>query len=73
MPCRATDSAAHSRQGWAWSLTTDPFPAGSIYIPAFAPANYTFYMDSDDGSLLTIDGNVVISDPGAVLRQQLVT
>ena len=46
--------------------------AGSIYIPAFAPANYTFYMDSDDGSLLMIDGTVVISDPGAVLGKQLV-
>ena len=51
----------------------DLLNAGSIYIPAFAPANYTFYLDSDDGSLLMIDGNVIISDPGAVILKQLVT
>ena len=43
------------------------FIAGSINLPGVAPANFTFTMDSDDDSLLMIDGNVVISNPGAVL------
>ncbi len=47
-------------------LTVDLIIAGSIYIPAFAPANITFYLDSDDSSLLMIDGNLVISDLGAI-------
>ena len=41
--------------------------SGSLNIPGVAPANFTFYMDSDDGSLLMIDGNPVISDKGAAL------
>jgi len=40
--------------------------AGSLNIPSVEPANFTFAMDSDDGSLLMIDGHLVISDPGAV-------
>ncbi len=39
--------------------------AGSINIPGNKSANYTFTMDSDDGSLLYIDGEQIISDPGA--------
>jgi len=45
--------------------------AGSLNIPSVEPANFTFLMDSDDGSLLMIDGDLVISDPGAVLSKQL--
>ena len=47
------------------SLTVGLLDAGSLNIPSIAPANFTFAMDSDDGSLLMIDGNLVISDPGA--------
>ena len=39
--------------------------AGSINIPYNKQQNITFFMDSDDGALLSIDGNVIISKPGA--------
>ena len=44
--------------------------AGYFNMPGYKPTNITFLMDSDDGSLLSIDGSVVISNPGAVLRMQ---
>ena len=46
------------------SLSDDLHNAGSINIQGVAPANFTFVMDSDDGSLLSIDGNFIASNPG---------
>ncbi len=40
-------------------------------MPGCKPTNITFLLDSDDASLLMLDGDVVISDPGALLRVQL--
>ena len=42
------------------SLSVGLLDAGSITITGVAPANYASYIDSDDGSLLLLDGNVVI-------------
>ncbi len=53
-------------------LTSDMLDAGSLNIPGVAPANFTFLLDSDDGSLLMLDGNVVISDPGAEFQNEVV-
>jgi len=39
-------------------------------MPGYKPTNITFLLDSDDASLLMLDGDVVISDPGALLRMQ---
>ena len=36
-------------------------------MPGYKPTNITFLLESDDASLLMLDGNVVIADPGAVL------
>jgi len=46
-------------------LTVDLRDAGSINIPGVAPGNFTFMMESDDGSLLSIDGKMIVSNPGA--------
>ena len=46
-------------------LMVDLHTAGSINIDGVAPGNFTFMMDSDDGSLLMIDGKVIVSNPGA--------
>ncbi len=45
-------------------------PAGSIRIPGSSSSqasNYTFSMDSDDGSQLYIDGVLVIDDAGTAV------
>ncbi len=39
--------------------------AGSINLPGNKSQNYTFLMESDDDSLLSIDGKQVVSDKGA--------
>jgi len=49
----------------------DPPNAGYLNVPGYKAGNFTFFLESDDGSLLTIDGKVVISDPGAVMWMQL--
>jgi len=41
--------------------------AGYFNMPGYKPTNITFLLESDDASLMTIDGDVVISDPGALL------
>ena len=41
--------------------------AGFIKVPGSTPINHTFYMDSDDGSLLYIDGKQLINHKGAYL------
>ncbi len=38
--------------------------AGSINLPGNKSQNYTFLMESDDDSLLSIDGKQVVSDKG---------
>ena len=60
-------SAVATWPSWGPCIGThfDPLNAGSINIQGVAPANFTFFLDSDDGSLLSIDGNVVVSNPGA--------
>lgn len=45
--------------------------AGNITVPAAVNTNYTFYMDSDDGSQLTIDGKLLIDKGGAPLCWRL--
>ena len=47
------------------SLKLSMLRTGYIIMPGNMTADYTFSMDSDDGSLLLIDGQQVISDPGA--------
>ena len=39
--------------------------AGNIAVPGNKSANYTFFMDSDDGSQLYIDGQLLINHAGA--------
>ena len=41
-----------------------PMLAGSINLPGNKTQNYTFSMDSDDDSLLYMDGKQVVSDTG---------
>ncbi len=41
--------------------------AGYITLSATDPIPYTFVLESDDGSMLWIDGKVVISNPGEPL------
>lgn len=42
--------------------------AGSVNVPTIAPANYTLLLDCDDGCLLYIDGNLIVSNPGGRVR-----
>ncbi len=39
--------------------------AGYIDLPGNQSTTYTFFLESDDGSLLTIDGKKGAADPGA--------
>ena len=41
-----------------------PAAAGSINLPGNKSQNYTFLVESDDDSLLFIDGKQVVSDTG---------
>ena len=52
------------------SLTCDGFcPSGYMSIPGNSSANFTFTLASDDGSMLYIDGALVVNNTGAGLRQ----
>ena len=44
---------------------------GNISIPGSAAANYTFSMDNDDGALLYIDGQLLVSHGGMALSCSL--
>ncbi len=61
-----------TQQGAATSplLTVYLLDAGFFNMPGYKPTNITFFLESDDASLMTIDGNVVISDSGTLLRMQ---
>ena len=41
-------------------------PAGNISVPGTANATYTFTLGSDDGSMLYIDGALVVNNTGTV-------
>ena len=49
------------------SLVRSALCAGSIIVPVSTPTNFTFSMDSDDGTQLYIDGKLVIDHSGTVL------
>ncbi len=49
----------------AQTLTSEhPAPAGNISIPGNASASYTFSLQSDDGSMLYIDGMLLVNNTG---------
>ena len=60
---------------WPWvQQSSEPVllaHAGNIVIPGSEPANYTFSIDSDDGSLLYIDRELLVSHRGALLLPAL--
>jgi hypothetical protein len=58
------DHAAYQHQ----QPTVDCDNAGNISIPGNATSNYTFSMDSDDGSVLFIDGVSLINHTGRLPR-----
>ena len=61
IPSPAQLSMFHSRAGSR---------AGSIQISGSTAQNYTFMLVSDDSSLLSIDGHLVVSDPGTTASFQ---
>lgn len=63
--CAAARGMDGQMRALSMLLTADLHDAGSVNIPGVAPGNFTFTMDSDDGSLLSIDGKVIVSNPGA--------
>ena len=40
---------------------------GNISVPSDASTNATFFMDSDDGSMLYIDGKLLVNHTGVIL------
>ena len=52
-------SASNSFNNWGCVLFS--------YLQAPTSENYTFYVQSDNGAKLWIDGNVIIDDSGTVL------
>ena len=61
-----TDVASHRIQYLVDATKRLP-RAGNISIPGNSSAKYTFSIGSDDGSMLYIDGALVINNTGATL------
>ena len=60
-------SLNNRQRNWAYGFVF----TGNINVPA--DGDYTFYMSSDDGSRLSIDGNVVITHDGDIKFQDIAT